>query len=100
VDNFPVLDELGSQEGFGEHVSRHARGGALGESNDAVLDLILERVDAKINQTHTRNVRARPFKIFAVSHKCVGIGAIQNGNSFEKSIFGFRKLNLSAQTNL
>jgi len=44
-----VLDELGSREGFGKHASRHARGGALEESNDAVLDLFLERVDAEIN---------------------------------------------------
>ena len=44
-----MLDKLGSQEGFGAHISRHARGGELEESNDAVLDLFFERVDAEIN---------------------------------------------------
>ena len=44
-----MLDELGSREGFREHVSRHARSWALEESNNAVLDLFLERVDAKVN---------------------------------------------------
>ena len=44
-----MLDEGGSREGLGEYVSRHARGGALEESNDAVLALFLERVDAEIN---------------------------------------------------
>ena len=49
MENFTVLDKLRSQEGFGAHISRHARGGELGESNDAALDLFLERVDAEIN---------------------------------------------------
>ena len=44
-----MLDELGTREGFREHVSRHARSWALEESNNAILDLFLERVDAEVN---------------------------------------------------
>jgi len=44
-----MLNELGAQEGFCEHVCRHARSWALEESNNSVLDLFLERVDAEVN---------------------------------------------------
>ena len=47
-ENLTVLDELGSREGFREHVSRHARSRAIEETND-VLDLFLERVDVEVD---------------------------------------------------
>ena len=44
-----MLDGLGSREGISERVRCHARSGTLEESNEAVLDLFIERVNVEIN---------------------------------------------------
>ena len=62
-----MLDELGTREGFREHVSRHARSWALEESNNAILDLFLERVDAEVNVLAPRTVGGRLRQEFALA---------------------------------
>ena len=51
-----MLYALRSWRGFSEHVSRHARNWALEESNNALLDMFLERVDAEVDVLAPRMV--------------------------------------------